>query len=363
MLSLIQTARRIARDYTAGVVNNAGRWYRIPVTTSRILRARLRSGVGPRHYSLFRLDRVPPAQWDNYLTDVPSFKRFLRAQSPQSMHRFANDKAVFHAHCSAAGLPTAPIVCIVGSGSEAYGGVPVVTGAGALAALLAAAPAALFAKQLNGTFGIGAFTIDRNGDGFGFDGRRGSATELFGLLCSGERAASQWLIQPRLTNHPDLRPLMSPHGLGTIRIVTCMDGGRARILYALHKLTVGDNTVDNFHGGSTGNLVASIDIATGRLGSARGSARTDWPAIRTVERHPETGRLISGFAVPLWRGVCDLVIRAQESVPALRSAGWDVAVTPDGPVLLEANLTYSTDIMQVAYNRGLKTELLAALQA
>lgn len=363
MLSTIQAGRRIVHDYTAGVVNNAGRWYRIPVTMSRILRARLSCGVGPRHYSLFGLNDVPVALWDNYLTDVPSFKQFLEAQSPKSMHRFTNDKAAFNAHCFAAGLSSAPLVCIVGSGSDAAKDVPVVTDAGALASVLSAAPSALFTKQLDGSFGVGAFTIERIGDHFSFEGQQGSATALFGFLRSGERAASQWLIQPRLTNHPDLKPLMSPHGLGTIRIVTCMDGGRARILYALHKLTVGSNTVDNFHGGSTGNLVASIDIATGRLGSARGSARTDWPAIHTVERHSDTGQLISGVTVPLWREVCDLVIRAQESVPALRSAGWDVAVTPDGPVLLEANLTYSTDILQVAYNRGLKTELMAALGA
>ncbi len=84
--------------------------------------------------------------------------------------------------------------------------------------------------------------------------------------------------------------------------------------------------------------------------------------MQTVERHPDSGLAIAGFKLPQWREVSALVIRAQQSVPNLRSAGWDVAVTPDGPVLLEANLTYSTDILQVAYGRGLKTELFSALK-
>ena len=59
----------------------------------------------------------------------------------------------------------------------------------------------------------------------------------------------------------------------------------------------------------------------------------------------------------------ELFLRAQQSAPALKSAGWDIAVTLDGPLLLEANLTYGTDILQVAYGRGLKSELLGALAA
>jgi len=254
-----------------------------------------------------------------------------------------------------------PIVCVVGSGEKAYADVQVVTRAEQLAPLLQRAPPELFVKQLDGTFGIGAFAFDKDGDRFIFEGRRGSVQELYDHLRSGANADIQWLIQPRLRNHDGLAELMSPHGLGTIRVVTCIADKRARILFALLKLTVGHNTVDNFHGGSTGNLVASIDIATGMLDVARGSARADWPIMHTVERHPDSGKTIAGFKLPQWREVSELVMRAQQSAPDLRSAGWDVAVTTDGPMLLEANLTYSTDILQVAYGRGLKAELLGAL--
>ena len=358
----IKEGRRILRDYVAGTMHNASHWYQLPTTATRILKARLRFGLGPRHYSLFGLNRVSASMWSDYLTDVPSFKQYLRDQSPSAMHRFTNDKAVFHAHCQAFGLSSAPIVCIVGSEANAYTDVPVATGVEELAALLEDAPSALFAKQMDGTFGIGAFPLDKHGQGLAFNGRSGSVQDLFDHLRAGSNADVQWLIQPRLRNHEGLSGLMSPHALGTIRVVTCMTDNRAVILFALLKLTVGKNSVDNFHGGLTGNLVASIDIASGTLAAARGSRSSDWPIIQTVERHPDSGLAIAGFKLPQWSEVSALVIRAQQSVPDLRSAGWDVAVTPDGPVLLEANLTYSTDILQVAYGRGLKTELFSALK-
>ncbi len=364
-LRQFKEARRLVRDYANGVVHGADRWTRLPAAAIAIARARWRHGIGPRHYALFRLADLPPTAWDDFLTDSPSFKDLLRSQSPAAMHAVANDKAAFHAHCVAHGLPVPPLLAIVGSnGADAavYDGVPVVADAGRLTELLARAPSALFAKQLDGTFGEGAFKVDRIGaDDYTFDGRRGPAGALFDHLRDGERGRVQWLIQPRLANHAALQPLMSPHGLGTIRVNTCQTSGEPRILYALLKMTVGSNVADNFHGGSTGNLIAAIDLDSGWLAPARGSARTDWPVIRRVDRHPDTGAPIAGAVVPLWRDVVDVVLRAQRSLPALRSAGWDIAVTPDGPVLLEVNLTYSTDILQVAYGRGLRAELLREL--
>ncbi len=58
-----------------------------------------------------------------------------------------------------------------------------------------------------------------------------------------------------------------------------------------------------------------------------------------------------------------LACRAQESLPLLRSTGWDIALTPDGPLVVEANNTYSVDILQVAYGRGLRHELTSMLES
>jgi hypothetical protein len=351
------------KDYALGVLYNSDAWHKIPGTALRILKARFVNDLGPRHYSLFSLNDSPSAEWGNYLVDVEEYKESIRAQSPAEMHTLANDKAVFYRHCLAHGLACPPIVCAVNIQPGLYGDVPCAETAEDLDRLLQAADGRLFAKQLAGSLGRGAFSIEKIGPRYTFAGvQSGDARELMEFLRHGQAVSPQWLIQPRLQNHPELAKIQSPHALGTMRLVTYMANGEAHLLYALMKLTVGSNVTDNFMHGTTGNLVAKIDINEGRLAQPRGSLRRDWPQIRTINKHPDTGALVAGTLIPQWDDVKDLALRAQRSAPQLKSSGWDVALTPQGPVLLEANLTYSTDILQVAYARGIRTELMAALQ-
>ena len=48
-----------------------------------------------------------------------------------------------------------------------------------------------------------------------------------------------------------------------------------------------------------------------------------------------------GFALPHWDECISLVCRAHDDAfPAFAALGWDVALTPAGPVLLETNLNW-----------------------
>lgn len=56
------------------------------------------------------------------------------------------------------------------------------------------------------------------------------------------------------------------------------------------------------------------------------------------ERHPVTGTEITGFQIPLFDQALELCRTASRRVEAhLKYIGWDVAITPDGPVLVEGN--------------------------
>jgi hypothetical protein len=273
------------------------------------------------------------------------------------MHAVARDKALFHVHCIEHGLPTVPIVCIVSAAVDArYHGIRCVTGIEEWLVAMTDAPHELFVKTVDGTFGEGAFPASRAGAIVRFAGREGSLVDFFVYLRDGLRDERGWLVQPRLRCHEALASIMS-RGMGTVRTVTCMDAGRPKILYALLKITVGENAVDNFYHGSLGNLLARIDIESGRLYAARGSSSREWPTMADVTHHPDTGAAIEGFVVPHWRDIIHLVVEAQQTLPHLKTAGWDIAVTPDGPVLVETNAAYSMDILQVAYGRGLKGDL------
>jgi hypothetical protein len=313
---------------------------------------------------VFEFARRPRAEWSNFVTDDPTFKKLREDMSPSDAREIANDKALFHGHCVEHRLPTIPLLCLVSKNpAPHYPHVRCVMNLDEWRAAVADAPNDLFIKPINRSFGDGAFTTSRAGERLRFADREGSLDELFGYLRAMLEQELGWLVQPRLRCHPALAEIMGPRGLGTVRAVTCMDRGKPRLLLGVLRITVGDNVTDNFHHGSTGNLVAPIDIGTGALGTARGSTRKDWPAMAAFSCHPETGHPIEGFRVPQWAEIVALALKSQQSLPALKSTGWDIAVSPEGPVLVETNALYSLDILQVAHRRGLKRELLRELGA
>ncbi|MGL1664087.1 sugar-transfer associated ATP-grasp domain-containing protein, partial [Vibrio parahaemolyticus] len=55
------------------------------------------------------------------------------------------------------------------------------------------------------------------------------------------------------------------------------------------------------------------------------------------EPHPDTGAAIVGTDIPDWPRLIDLVQAAALVFPGIRTQSWDVALTDQGPVLLEVN--------------------------
>ncbi len=57
-----------------------------------------------------------------------------------------------------------------------------------------------------------------------------------------------------------------------------------------------------------------------------------------LHQHPNTGQNIEGFHVPLWDQACTLVRQAAVRFLPIRTIGWDVALTPTDPVIVEGNV-------------------------
>ena len=53
------------------------------------------------------------------------------------------------------------------------------------------------------------------------------------------------------------------------------------------------------------------------------------------------------MTVPIWQATIELCRRAARLFPGVRSIGWDLVVSPDGPVLLEANENWDLIMVQV----------------
>jgi len=332
-----------------------------PPPLRQILLARLRYGIGPRNYSLFQLRDRPESDWDSYVVEFSSFKQSLASLSPPSVHVIADDKVLFYKFCRDRELPTIPIICVVESANGPnYSGVPRVVDIEGWRSALSKHRGGLFLKPVDGVFGEGAFTIQDIGGRYEFGGQTGSLDDAFRYVADRLGSTRGYLVQPQVKCHSALAAITS-RGLSTIRAVTCMSQGSAKLLYAIMRITVGQNITDNFHYGSTGNLIAAIDLESGQLASAVGSLRPDWPVIAEFTHHPDTGKKIEGSVVAGWEETVTLVLRAQQALPELRATGWDVGITEDGPLLVETNPRFSFAGLQVAHRRGLKHEIARAV--
>lgn len=365
----LHEARRIVSDYSKAIgaeLRHGARMGNGRSTFRRIaalLRAKTQYGIGPLYYSLYQLSKVPESQWPNYITDDPSFKSRLERMSPPEDLRIAQNKALMHEHCIAHDLATVPILCIVGGSPDVLAGrAPLARSLEDWRRAMQNAPSALFVKSIDGTYGEGAFVVQALAGTLEFDGRRGSLDDLYHHLCDLLQSETGWIVQPRVRSHPGLAPIVSPHGLATVRALTAMVAGEPKLLLAAFKVTVRDNTTDNFSKGKSGNLLAPVDCASGRLGCAWGSRTTGWPVMAPFPVHPDSGERIEGAVLPCWEELVALARRAQASLPRFRSIGWDIAISADGPVLLEANATYDMSVLQIAHQRGLRRELEEALR-
>ena len=53
--------------------------------------------------------------------------------------------------------------------------------------------------------------------------------------------------------------------------------------------------------------------------------------------HPITKEKILGFQVPMFKEAVEFIKEASAVVPEIAYAGWDVAITPNGPAIIEGN--------------------------
>ena len=70
--------------------------------------------------------------------------------------------------------------------------------------------------------------------------------------------------------------------------------------------------------------------------------------------HPVTGVKIIGFKIPFWQESLQMAKDAALHNKKNRSIGWDIAVTNDGPVLIEGNSNWDKVIWQRSVKKGLK---------
>ncbi len=311
--------------------------------------SRMGLGIGARLFSLYSLAEVPRSTWGEYLVNEPLKARYA-AITPKEARVIADDKIRFFEHCSQHGIATAKIVALVKRSRDETTAVRQVCSAPELAEVLV--PGSYFVKPASGSHGEGAFSLAVHASGLEWSGRKGSYEDFFRHCDKALEHTRSLIVQPKLFNHRAIRELTQAKGLSTVRVVTFRKADGIKVVAACLRIVVGESEVDNFSAGAGGNLTGAVDVATGRLITARGSRSRHWPTITDVLTHPRSGATIVGMELPHWPALLELVQAAHASIPSLHTVGWDVAITDAGPVIVEANWRYDIDLLQVAYKKG-----------
>lgn len=194
----------------------------------------------------------------------------------------------------------------------------------------------LIVKPAGGTHGDGVFLVERRDEGLVVDRIRVVTPEALLAEMRG-LGYDRWLVQQAIRSHADIARLTGSRALQTLRLVTVADrDGAARIVAARFRINGGDQIFDNFSGGRTGNLIATLDIGTGRILHVKGGDPSGFGLV-TVSRHPRTGLEFADYRLPLWDAAVDVARKAAQAFRPMVTMGWDLGLTDDGVYIIEGN--------------------------
>ena len=259
-----------------------------------------------------------------------------------------NDKMLSGFVLQGMGIPTSKTLVIYGKGPR-YGNFPHITTRDGLIAALSNPPdIGLFGKPVDGSLGIGAVSINRYlgaGKVQLLDGREVEVAALADEIA--QKFPQGYLLQERLQLHPDIACLLG-NAVVTMRVCTIHPEGGPEVLYACLRVPAENAPID---GGTwiSDNGAALLDPASGKVLRAM---RGIFPFGGPFEMAPTgTGPLV-GFTLPYFDEARNLVISAHRAFPDHGILGWDVVLTPQGPLINEVNANTHHMFWQRAADRG-----------
>jgi hypothetical protein len=186
-------------------------------------------------------------------------------------------------------------------------------------------------------------------------------TDAIGIEMNGERKSFDsfkekssdkiWLVQKIYTSHHKLREINSS-ALNTTRIVTILRNSEPEYLTGFQAFATGNAKTDSWDKGS---VYAGIDAENECL-KKYGYFNPEDRSSSISDRHPDSGIIFADFKIPYLKDAVNLCIRAHKLLYFNYVIGWDVAITDEGPIIIEANEKPGMNVVQ-CLDGGLRSKL------
>lgn len=199
------------------------------------------------------------------------------------------------------------------------------------------------------------FAKPRDGEcGHGIERLKREDFESVDALWDYLKAGDFRTVEEELKQHEAMNTLY-PLAINSLRIATLVDDNRIpHLLYAVCKMGNEGKFVDNME---NSGLCCPLDPETGEI---VGVAHTS--ALINYDTHPYTGVKLIGYKVPYVKEAIELCLKAALVVEDIRYVGWDCAITPSGPAIIEGNTYPGYDFWQLPEHTPDKIGLLPVIK-
>lgn len=195
--------------------------------------------------------------------------------------------------------------------------------------------------------GVGLYQVQ---DFIEFGGRKMSIVDILD---------GDMILFEEVINQTNQLSALNESSVNTVRIMTALyPDNRVETIAAFLKIGRSGSCVDN--AGTGGNVDCAINIETGELFNAL--QFNSWKDVHPIDCHPDSGHVLNGLVLDNWHDILQKVKSYQGQIPYLKTIGWDVALTDNGPIIVEINNWWDTT-GQLFIGKGWHSEVKACFDA
>lgn len=286
----------------------------------------------PCHYVRYRLyemdldtesllDYVPPYYFYNVFMHSHNYIRMDFSEDKLSQYKLFKEK----------GVPTPRVVAIYQKG-KLYNMENELIDINSLNA----SSSRLFVKPFNGSGGNGILVFDHINGNYYFNDRIVTAE----IMKKELKKNCSYIFQEMVHQCDELNQIY-PHSLNTLRVITHEFDTGIKVCYCILRVGRGDKVVDN---SAQGGISVNIKIDTGLFSDY---AITEH-GLEKFYSHPDTGFVFKGHGINNWKQVLEEISSIASMFSGYGAIGWDFAISQTGVQLIEMNIGYGIDHVQIS---------------
>ena len=159
-----------------------------------------------------------------------------------------------------------------------------------------------------------------------------------------------WIVQEAVKQVEELNRI-NPSSINTFRVLTYFSPRiGAKVLCCTLRCGANESIVDNVH---RGGLHLNIGLRDGSMADVAYDGKKNF-----YLEHPDSKYVFKGKKITKIKEIINLSVRSANLFPDIVCIGWDIALTPKGPIVIEGNSSPALE-MQVTMN-GLAKILLSS---